>query len=1028
MAGSFPSSRPDWSNLDVIHRGVLPPRSYFFLYENESSALCGSHDLSRSLSLSGVWKFHHSANPFEAPQQFENPAYDTSKWKDIQVPGHWQLQGWGNPHYSNINYIIPVDPPNVPFDSNETGSYVRKFSVPTDFAGEQLRLRFEGVDSAFHVYVNGVMVGYSQGSRNPAEFDITSTIDFTKGNVVAVRVYQFCDGTYLEDQDQWRMSGIFRDVLLLAFPKDHINDFQVQTLLDDDFKNADLRVKVVTEGEGFISLKLLNSSGATVATESKQASNPSTIFTIAITGPKKWSAEDPYLYKLVLSFGGRFVVQNVGFRKVEIKDGIFRVNGKRIVLRGTNRHEHHPVHGRAVPYDFMKHDLLLMKKHNINAIRTAHQPPDPRFFSLADELGFWVIDEADLECHGFCVIDRLAMSEEERKLPYAEKQALIYTRPGRFTTDNPDWRDHHVDRAVQLSMRDKNHPSVVMWSLGNEAFYGCNIKSMYDAIRALDTTRPIHYEGDRQGETVDLLSKMYLSIEELVSLGKELNFTRPLILCEYIHAMGNGPGNIKEYIDAFYTYPRLQGGCAWEWANHGLDTKDPRTRGRFYAYGGDFKEEPNDYNFVLDGMCFSDHTPTPGLIEYKKAIEPVQLKGFADRKLMIVNRYDLVTLDHLKCEGLLVADGYKRSLGEIPIPAGIVPHTTAELTLPELDIFEVKGEVYLQLNFSLKKATVWADNNHLLSSSQLQLRAATKDASTAAATNMPAPTLDTTHTTLTITTAGSTWVFSLIFGKLTSWNKSKTELFHSNLGPEFDVNRAETDNDRRHDAVDWREKFVHLSKAHTKSVEWSVNASTSSIEVIVETRLAPLALSWCINIITKYTFRSDGSLNIHCSGNPAGETLPLTLPRIGFTLGLPQTFDKVEWFGRGPGESYKDKKFSQLYGNWTSTVDDLFVNYEFPQEGSNRTDVRWVKLGSGEASLKAKFGTQDGFSFTASHYTWTDLYESKHPHDLREKKKDYVVLRLDPDHHGLGSGSCGPKTREEYALKPRAFEFEIELE
>lgn len=1027
MANIFPSSRPDWSNIDVIHRGVLPPRSYFFLYETESSALNGSRDLSQSINLSGVWKFHHSANPFEAPDQFENPTHGTSNWKYIRVPGHWQLQGWGKPHYSNINYIIPVDPPNVPFDANETGSYVTKFSVPTNFTDEQLRLRFEGVDSAFHVYVNGVMVGYSQGSRNPAEFDIMSTVKMEEENVLAVRVYQFCDGTYLEDQDQWRMSGIFRDVLLLAFPKDHIKDFQVQTLLDGDFKNAHLKVKVTTEGGGLIGLKLLDSRGVTIATESMQGSDHPTVFNIAMTEPKKWSAEDPYLHKLILSFVGRFIAQNIGFRTVEIKDGIFKVNGKRIVLRGVNRHEHHPMHGRAVPYDFMKHDLLLMKKYNINAILTAHQPPDPRLFSLADELGFWVIDEADLECHGFSAIDKLMLSNDEKKLPYGEKINLIYTRPGRFTTDNPAWKDQHVDRAVQLCTRDKNHPSVVMCSLGNEAFYGCNIKSMYHAIRALDTTRPIHYEGDRQGETVDLLSKMYLSIEELISFGKEPNFTKPLILCEYIHSMGNGPGNIKVYIDAFYEYPRLQGGCAWEWANQGLTANTPNS-GPFYAYEGDFNDEPNDSTFVLDGMCFSDHTPTPGLVEYKKAIEPVQLKSIAGREVTIVNRYDLITLDHLKCHGFLVADGHKRFLGEILIPTDIYPHTTAELALPVLDTFGIKREIYLELNFSLKDATVWADRVHNVSSSQIQLCAPVKDASRDATDNMPSPTLQKTPTTLIIATAESTWIFSTISGKVISWKKNKTELFHSSLGPEFDVNRAETDNDRRHDAVDWKEKFIHLRKGYTKSVAWSINPSDSSIGVIVETRLAPLALSWYINITTKYTFQSDGSLNIHCSGNPGGETLPLTLPRIGFTMGLPQSINKVEWFGRGPGDSYKDKKLSQLFGNWTSTLENLFTNYEFPQEGSNRTDVRWVKLDSGEASIKAKFGKQDGFSFTATHYTWKDLYESKHPHDLREKKKEYIVLRLDSDHHGLGSGSCGPKTRNEYALKPRNFEFEIELE
>ena len=444
--------------------------------------------------------------------------------------------------------------------------------------------------------MNGQEAGYSQGARNPSEFDITGYVNDGE-NVLAVRVYQYCDGSYLEDQDQWRFSGIFRDVYLHAFPRAHIKDFHVQTILDDKYEDADLKVKVDVEGEDELTLKLLDRAGQTMAHETTHSSGSTANFQVKVSSPKKWSAETPYLYKLVLSFGGRFIVQQVGFRRIEIKEGIYLVNGKRIVFRGANRHEHHPEHGRAVPYDFMKQDLLLMKRHNINAIRTCHQPSDPRLYALADELGFWVMDEADVECHGFATIDEAALSRGDKAKSFEEKKALVYGHSARFTSDNPEWRAQYVDRAVQVCMRDKNHACVVMWSLGNEAFYGCNFQSMYDEIKAIDQTRPIHYEGDFEAQTVDLFSQMYPQLGNIIDFAKEPNYTKPLVLCEYIHAMGNGPGNIKEYVDAFYEYPRLQGGWVWEWANHGLKKKDAKTGEELHAYGGDFGDEPNDYNF-----------------------------------------------------------------------------------------------------------------------------------------------------------------------------------------------------------------------------------------------------------------------------------------------------------------------------------------------------------------------------------------------------------------------------------------------
>ncbi|ETN45231.1 uncharacterized protein HMPREF1541_10108 [Cyphellophora europaea CBS 101466] len=1096
MSGTFPPSTPDWSNIEVIHKGTLAPRSYFFLYDDEAAALKADISASSSVNLSGTWKFQHSKSPFTAPHGFEEPNYDTSTWSDIQVPSHWQLQGWGAPHYTNFNYIIPVDPPHVPYDDNQTGSYVRKFVVPKDFVDQQIRLRFEGVDSAFHVYVNGREVGYSQGSRNASEFDITAFLDTPGENTLAVRVYQWSDGSYIEDQDQWRFSGIFRDVLLVAFPHTHIEDFHVQTLLDDEYKDADLQVKVTTQGTGPIDLKLLDITGQAVASDTKHAADVSTAFSMKLANPRKWSAEDPNLYKLVLSFGGRFIAQNVGFRRIEIVNGIYKVNGRRIVFRGANRHEHHPLHGRAVPYDFMKQDLLIMKKHNINAIRTCHQPSDPRLYSLADELGFWIMDEADLECHGFSVIDQQAMPEEDKIKSAADQQNLSYDRAARWTSDNPEWKDQYVDRAVQLVNRDKNHPCVIMWSLGNEAMYGRNHQAMYDKIKTLDTSRPVHYEGDREAKSADLFSQMYSSVDSIIDFAKEENFTKPLVLCEFIHAMGNGPGNIKEYVDAFYKYPRLQGGWVWEWANHGLLSKDRKTGAEFMAYGGDFGDEPNDYNFIMDGVLFSNHTPTPGLIEYTKAIEPVQVLSHADGKVTIINRYDTISLNHLKCEAQLVGDGVKKPLGSISIPSNIDPHTEAILSIPELDVHDLKGDIYLQLDFSLANLTLWAAAGHITSTSQLQLQAPF-----ALSASLPVPTPDAAvpsivqhASSLTITTASTIFTLSLASGHLTSLIKSGTEHIHASLGPHLTLSRALTDNDRPQDGQDWLRNYLHLARGHMRSISWSTDSTNRTTTVTVQARLAPPVLSWSFAATTTYTFHPSGRLHIHVTGKPQGANLPPTLPRIGLEMGLPLAFSRVDWFGRGPGESYKDKKLSQQFGNWGfDSVDDLWVDYEFPQEGGNRTDVRWVRfsapsptdaalssvqhaaqgvvgqlanamsnlfspgaqtappasaLGGSEctvdttpsapapaptapsSSLTAHFGSRPNFSFHASRYSSADVDSAKHPHELHALKRDYVILRLDADHHGLGTGSCGPKTLDEYALKVEGggWEFELVLE
>lgn len=1034
-SGQHPAQVPDWNNLDVLHRNTLPARSYFYAYTSEQDALSYDVENSKTHSLSGTWKFQHAFSPFEAPEGFEAPSFDTSSWSDIAVPGMWQLQGFGKgPQYTNVQYPIPVDPPNVSFTENETGSYVRKFSIPQELKGSQIRLRFEGVDAAFHVWVNGKEVGYSQGSRNPDEFDITDLVDLEGENIVAVRVYQFCDGTYIEDQDQWWLSGIFRDVFLLGFPQEsRIEDLFVQTLLDSEYINADLKLKVTTQGSGSLQVKLLDAEKKEIVTSTTELSKePVTEVSIAVKNPQKWTAESPYLYHLVVSLNSsQYLAHRVGFRQVEMKDGLIKVNGKRIVFRGVNRHEHHPTLGRNVPLEFLKKDLLTMKQHNINSIRTSHQPNDPRLYHLADEMGFWVIDEADLECHGFECIADAALNAEERAMPFRERQLLTRQKAAEWTTNNPDWTKAYVDRAEQLVKRDQLHPSIIIWSMGNEAFFGRNFQAMYDWVKSYDDSRPIHYEADIYAETMDMYSRMYPPIDEIVKFAEDETKKKPLVLCEFVHAMGNGPGNVKEYVDAFYKYPTLQGGFAWEWANHGLKTKDKKTNEEFYAYGGDFGEDLHDATFVMDGLVNSDHSPNPGLTEYKKAIEPVQLLEINGDKAKFINRYDFIDLNHLTLSVSVTSESEKSPKSTpVDVPSGVGPGQTFEVDLPSAS---ADGETLASYSFRLKNATPYLDAGFEIATAQALLPTKAQLSVVSAATDAKLE-ITTSRNTLKIQGGKSTWTFNTLHGSLTSWVKDTTELISK--APGIDFFRAPTDNDIPQDGWDWKDRLLHLAKASTRKVEWS-QPNDSTLNVTVHQRVAPPVLSWSIECVLAYTFSASGSVTIHTTGTPKGDNLPRTLPRVGLVLELPKQWQNVTWFGRGPGESYRDSKLSQPIGlNTVSSIDDLWVDYEVPQESSNRTDTRWLKLqddASAElfvqfADIKGEKSARKSFDFQATHYRAKDVADAGHPYELLKKKREEVVLRLDAEHHGLGSGSCGPRTLDEYALLTGEFEFEVLLQ
>ncbi|MEI8064146.1 MAG: glycoside hydrolase family 2 TIM barrel-domain containing protein, partial [Verrucomicrobiota bacterium] len=756
-----PSVLNDWENPALTGRNRLSPRAFFTPYPDETSARTFDRANSPWFKLlNGNWKFHFAVTVAEAPASF-----DVTGWADIPVPSCWQMHGYGHPHYTNVQYPFPVDPPRVPTE-NPTGTYVRDFFIGEDWNGRQIRLRFEGVDSAFHVLINGKQVGFSKGSRLPSEFDITKFVR-TGNNQIAVRVVQWSDGSYMEDQDMWWLSGIFRDVCLIAMPAAHIADIHIHAPADGKLK---VNTTLAGDTDGCkVTTKLLDHTGTVVKPQP----------------PRLWSAEDPYLYTLLVTLKDadgkvlEVVPQRVGFRTVEIKGDRFLVNGAAIKLKGVNRHETHPDLGRVMTMEAMVKDLLLMKQHNINAIRTSHYPNDPRFYDLCDYYGFYLIDECDLETHGFCCVEGWAGNP----------------------TEDPRWKGACVDRMERMVHRDKNHPCIIMWSLGNEAHFGDNHIAMATRARQLDSSRPIHYEGDYALKTADVYSRMYpdvnfvsaigSSTEEQIAANHKLPGTgyasKPFVLCEYAHAMGNGPGGLLEYWDAIYNSDRLMGGFIWEWADHGLRQRTADGRD-YFAYGGDFGDVPNDGNFVCDGLVFPDRVPSPGLIEYKKVIEPVKVEKVGDQ-FRITNRYDFCNLDHLQLSWNVTVAGAVVQSGTAKIPS--IPGRKSKLV--SLPFTKPGAAACLTLSFTLAADTLWAARGHEIAWAQFELPVKLK-ASAIITPIIPALELADVGNTAVITGANFSVNFDKVRAVLTGWQHDGVALLTT--GPRLNFWRATTDNDR----------------------------------------------------------------------------------------------------------------------------------------------------------------------------------------------------------------------------------------
>ncbi|KAH8170135.1 glycosyl hydrolases family 2, TIM barrel domain-containing protein [Sarocladium implicatum] len=1028
---------PDHQNPAVIRRNTLPPRSY---YIPETSIL-----------LNGKWDFCYKATPEESPSPEDKDAPE-DEWSSIDVPGHWQLQGHGHPHYTNTQFPIPVCPPHVPTE-NPTGCYKRQFFVPSSWnEGMDLRLRFDGVDCSYHVWVNGALIGYAEGSRNASEFDVSNVVVKDAANEVFVKVYQWSTATWIEDQDQWYLSGIFRDVHLIALPSaNRIDDWFARTDLDADYKNATLQVSVdlhVSEpGDITFILSQLPKNGGEIVCQNVmayEAGDRKVDIDIAVAEPNKWTAETPYLYRLDIEIGSHKVHQKIGFRKVELKDGLITVNGVAPCFYGVNRHEHHPHFGRAVPLDFIKKDLMLMKTHNINSLRCSHYPPHPALFDLTDEIGLWVMDEADLETHGFydAIARPLDIPEE---WDYEIRKAKTNGPAAEYTTKNPDWEHAYVDRMVQLVHRDKNHTSIIMWSLGNEAFYGCNHKAMYDWGKKFDPSRPIHYEGDAKAVSADMFSYMYPPLERLLNLCKtegvqeDGTYDKPIVLCEFAHAMGNGPGGLEDYVQAFENNRRLQGGWVWEWANHGL-WKEEDGKG-FYAYGGDFGEWPHDGTFVMDGLLHSTHEPTPGLIELKKAYQPLKL-SIKNGKLHIFNKYDFIGLKPLAASYKVENLGTTTSVvavGALEVP-DLAAGQSCEVELPVAKSLAGKGDdLYVTVSFRLKDATEWSEPGFEIAWVQGQLSdPATVQAVPSRPREIVSSPLTISKARARMTVAGNDFqfTFDIARGLLSSWvagGRTVLEKNPVNGGAIFpSIYRPPTDNDQPIDHPYWVNYGVHKMTSQLRSLE--INEATDKVTILAKSFFSPPVLDWGFETTTTYTVAASGALTVDLDMKPTGKK-PDRIPRIGLDLRLPKTLCNVKYKGLGPGESYPDKKSSQRLGVYSATVRELHQHYEVPQEGGNRMEARYIEVTDGHTrGLRATASSADSwkgavhrdFSWQASHYSSETVRDAKHPCDLKED--DATLLRLDANVMGVGTAACGPGVRDDLLVKTEPVSFGFVLE
>lgn len=999
-----------WENHQIDGINRMPARAHFLTFQSKEKALLNNNRYTHAFkNLNGVWKFMFLDAPEYSPEGFFNSDFDVTKMDDITVPGNWQLQGYGKMHYSDLWYNFPINPPYVPTE-NPTGIYKRTFFVEESYRDKKIIIRFCGVDSAYHLWINGKEVGYSKVARNESEFDITDIIRVGEENDVTVRVYQWSDGTYLEDQDMWWESGIFRDVELIGVPKDGINDYKVIADLDDEYKNGIFKVEAFlrTTKEVNVTFELVDAGENTVFTKTVVAKEGKACIDEVIADVNHWTAETPYLYKLFMTVedNGQIVEvipQNVGFRNIRLNGETFLVNGVAIKFKGVNRHDYSPQNGRVVSREEIEKDIILMKQFNINAIRTSHYPNSYYLYDLCDEYGMYLIAETDLECHGFEL-----------------------TGDYKWITDDPSWELAYVSRMTRMIERDKNHPAIIFWSLGNESAFGCNFRKMTDVAHEMDPTRLVHYEGDFDVESADVYSTMYTWIENPKKpyLMKDIieKSKKPHIHCEYCHAMGNGPGNLKDYQDLVYAHDKLQGGFVWEWFDHGIESFTESGE-KYYRYGGDFGDDPSNKDFCIDGLIMPDRTPSPGLYEYKKVIEPITTTAVDIQKgiINLLSRYDFANLDRFNLVYKVMEDDVILQTGFMAVPS-IEARANKDITLPyNLSAIKVKpgAHYYVNISYQLREDTRYASSGHELATAQFELPLYKEGIVVRPEGILN---VEKEHTTLHVKGANFSLDFNLVNGNLMNIVRDGMQVLSK--GPRLTLWRAPISNDM--EIIDKLKKvyFLHLEHEVVMNIDYHMEGNILKVEV--DTINSTTNSAWHFKTKYVYTVCPSGDILIDVEGTPSGrvDLAPDMLPRIGVSMHLDKSMEHVRYFGMGPGENYADSKEAAQMGLYANTVDGLFTNYVIPQENGNHMGCKWVSM-TNDRGMGLLASTEGDFNFSASWYEDKDLDDAKHTCDL--VKRDYIVFNVDYKQNALGTNSCGQWQLDKYRAKFEDFKLSFRL-
>ena len=1000
-----------YENLSVLHENTMPARAYYIPASRRMDNLVEHREESdRMQLLNGTWKFQYFNSIYDIQDSFFEKNYDTENFDEIQVPSVWQMAGYDTHQYTNIRYPFPFDPPYVPQDI-PCGAYVHTFEYSRDEKAPKSFLNFEGVDSCFYVWINGSYIGYSQVSHMISEFDVTDVLqDGT--NTVAVLVMKWCDGSYLEDQDKFRMSGIFRDVYILKRPKQAISDYHIKTRIEDMLAKVEIEMKFYSPLNVKISIEDRN--GAVVALGSIAEEGTAVL---EIASPELWNTENPYLYKLILETENEVIVDHIALRKIEIKDQVIYLNGQKIKFRGVNRHDSDPVTGFTINPEQITTDLTLMKQHNFNAIRSSHYPNAPFFYEMCDKYGFMVIDEADVEAHGPFMIYRKEDTDYNRFKRWNEKIA-----------DDPVWEEAIVDRVKLMVERDKNRFCIVMWSMGNESAYGCNFEKALEWTKNFDPDRITQYESARYrnyDETydysnLDVYSRMYPAFSEIQEY-LDKDGSKPFLLVEYCHSMGNGPGDFEDYFQMIQDNDKMCGGFVWEWCDHAIAHGTAENGKTIYAYGGDHGEEIHDGNFCMDGLVYPDRTVHTGLLEYKNVYRPARVISYDKEsgELVLHNYMDFDNLkDYVKISYELTQDGLLIGKGKLA-EVSVVPHSEGKTNL-QVNVPE-NGKCYLKLTYHLKKEMPLLEEDYILGFDEIEV--SQKDAKCQLAEKWVEKTvtdseLQVSEDDTQIHIKGREFAYTI---------DRRTALFtemkfagreYLNHPMELNIWRAPTDNDM-YIKSEW--KKAHYDKAYTRAYTTEVVQGKHGVKITSHASVVAETVQKILDVTITWKIEAAGKIDADIAVTKDDE-FP-DLPRFGVRMFLDKKLSAARYFGMGPQESYCDKHQAASHGLYQANVDDLHEDYIRPQENGSHYDCEYVELNNSRYGIVVS--SENAFSFNASYYTQEELEEKTHNYELTES--DSVVFCVDYALNGIGSNSCGPVVLEQYRFDDVLFRFQFTL-